>query len=43
MDIIGLMEEWDPVVNDFVLRCNSCLENKQGCQNYPYLSGKILL
>ena len=18
------MEEWDPVINDFVLRCNSC-------------------
>jgi len=38
------MEEWDPAVNDFVLRCNSCWRtNKHVKKNYPYLLRKILL
>jgi hypothetical protein len=43
-EIIGSMEEWDPAINDFVLRCNSCWRtDKQTCQNYPYIMEKILL
>jgi hypothetical protein len=35
------MEEWDPAINDFVLRCNSSWRtDKQTCQNYPYIMEK---